>query len=175
MELKNIPIESFMVKPVNLWMNQWLILTSGNYSEGKFNSMTVAWGSIGNMWSKPFAQVVVRPSRYTYNFIEEYDSFTLCVFEKKYRDALNLIGTKSGRDGNKIEEAGLTPVASGQIGTPSFSEAELVLECRKMYQDDMDPAHFLQSDIENNYGGSNYHRIYFGEIIAISGIDKYCA
>ena len=91
----------------------------------------------------PFAQVVVRPIRYAYEFMERYDTFTLCAFQKKYRLALGLPGARSGRDGDKIAEAGLTPIASTKVAAPSYAEAELVLECRKIYWNDMENRHFL--------------------------------
>ena len=169
MPVKEIPFDKLMVKAHDLWENQWFLLTCGDFSEKRFNTMTVAWGSLGSMWNKPFAQVVVRPTRYTYEFMEEYDTFTLCAFPSQYKKALLLLGSKSGRDGDKIAETGLTPVASTVVPAPSFSEAKLVLECRKMYWDDMKPSHFLSSDIDDNYPEKDYHRIYFGEVIAIVG------
>ncbi len=164
-----IPFDDFSVKVHHLWDRQWLLLTAGVFEEGLFNTMTVGWGSLGTMWGRPYAQVVVRPSRYTYGFMERYDSFTLCAFPEAFRGALNLLGTRSGRDGDKITAAGLTPIASTRVAAPGFAEAELILECRKIYWDDMDPAHFLDPAIENHYPMKDYHRIYFGAILAIFG------
>jgi flavin reductase (DIM6/NTAB) family NADH-FMN oxidoreductase RutF len=168
-----IPFDEFLVKAHHLWAKQWLLLTAGDFAGGRFNTMTVGWGSVGTMWGRPFAQVVVRPIRYTYEFIERYDTFTLCAFPQRYRRALNLLGTKSGRDGDKIAEAGLTPVASTQVAAPSFAEADLILECRKIYWDDMAPSRFLDPTIEGNYPNKDYHRIYFGQILAIYGAGHY--
>jgi len=87
---------------------------------------------------------------------------------------MQLMGTRSGRDGDKIAAAKLTPVASGKVDAPSFTEAELVLECRKMYRDRMDPKGFIHSAVAANYPGKrDYHAIYFGEILAIRGISAY--
>ena len=169
MTRQRIPIEEFVVKPQHLWATQRLLLTSGDFTAGRFNAMTVGWGSLGVMWGIPFAQVVVRPVRYTYEFMERYDTFTLCAFPKKYYSALQLLGTKSGRDGDKIAESGLTPMASTQVAAPSYAEAELVLECRKIYWDDMAKDHFLDARIEKNYSRLDYHRIYYGEIVAALG------
>jgi flavin reductase (DIM6/NTAB) family NADH-FMN oxidoreductase RutF len=167
MNRQAIPIEEFVVKPYHLWHVQNLVLTAGDFAKGHFNAMTVGWGSLGVMWSVPFVQVVVRPTRYTYGFIEQYDTFTLCAFPKEYAPAVQLLGTRSGRDGNKIAEAKLTPIASTRVAAPSFAEAELVMECRKMYWDDMNPAQFLDPRIETKYPRKDYHRIYFGEIVAV--------
>lgn len=173
MSLKFIQIEEFVIKPIHLWEIQWLLLTSGDFNEKKFNAMTVGWGSVGYMWRRPFVQVVVRPIRYTYEFMERYDTFTLCAFPNPYQAALNVLGTTSGRDGDKIGKAGLTPVASKKIDAPGYAEAELVLECRKMYWDDVHPEHFLDPGISANYPRKDYHRIYFGEILSIQADEKF--
>ena len=173
MILKPIQIEDFIIRAAHLWDIQSLLLTSGDFNKGHFNAMTVGWGSIGYIWQRPFVQVVVRPIRYTYEFMERYDTFTLCAFPRKYQPALNLLGTKSGRDGDKITEAGLIPIASTQIAAPGYAEAELIIECRKIYWDDVHPEHFLDGGIDVNYPRKDYHRIYFGEILAVLGFNKY--
>jgi flavin reductase (DIM6/NTAB) family NADH-FMN oxidoreductase RutF len=170
---KHIPFNNLQVKIHRLWNQRWLLLTSGDFAAGHFNTMTVGWGSLGIMWGKPFAQVVVRPIRYTHGFMEQYDTFTLCAFPEAHRRALQLLGTRTGRDGNKIADSGLTPIASTQVAAPGFAEADLIIECRKMYWQDMDPAHFLDPDIDKHYPGKHYHRIYFGEVVAIYGTDAF--
>ncbi len=171
--LLHLQTEKFTSKPFHLWDVQSMLLTSGDFAKDHFNSMTVGWGSIGYIWRRPFVQVVVRPVRYTYEFMEEYDTFSLCAFPKEYKSALQLLGTKSGRDGDKIKESGLTPVECKVISAPRFAEADLVLECRKIYWDDLEPNHFLDSEIDNNYPRKDFHRIYFGEILAIFGDAAY--
>jgi len=168
-DLQEISIQSFTSDSFDLWDKTWLLLTSGDFSMGKFNSMVVAWGGFGIMWNKPMAMVVVRPTRHTFSFINAFNTFSLCVFPEYYRDAMNLLGTKSGRDGDKIKDSGLTPIASSAIASPVFNEAELMLECRKMYWDDLDPQHFLDPKIEKNYAKKDYHRMYFGEVLRITG------
>lgn len=164
MHVRKISAEELSVRAVDLWMNQWLLLTAGTLED--CNMMTVAWGSIGCMWSKPFAQVVVRPQRHTYGFMEKSDSFTLCAFPEEYRDALQTMGTTSGRNGDKVSRTSLTLKASTKVAAPAYEQAELILECRKMYFQDMDPAGFLDESIQKNYPKKDYHRIYFGEIVA---------
>jgi flavin reductase (DIM6/NTAB) family NADH-FMN oxidoreductase RutF len=173
MPLNPIPADKFIVNNVDLWSNKWLVLTSGDFENKKFNSMIVGWGSLGVIWNKPFAQIVVRPTRYTHQFMEQYDTFTLCAFPEKYRKALNLLGSKSGRHGDKIAESGLQPIASIKVAAPAFAEAELIIECRKIYWDDFKPGHFLDQRIHNNYPLKDYHRVYFGEILIIHGVEKY--
>jgi len=137
--------------------------------------MTVGWGSLGVMWNRPFVQVVVRPTRYTFEFMEKYGTFTLCAFPEACRPAVQLLGAKSGRDGDKIKESGLTPRAASAVAAPMFAEAEFVLECRKIYWDDFDPARFLAPDIARNYPQKDYHRFYFGEIVAASATAAFLA
>jgi flavin reductase (DIM6/NTAB) family NADH-FMN oxidoreductase RutF len=168
-----IEIEHFRADIHRLWDEQWFVLTAGDFVHGRYNSMTVSWGSLGILWNKPLAMVVVRPTRHTHGFMERSESFTLCAFSETYRAALNILGSKSGRDGDKIKEAGLTPEASQLVAAPGFAEAELILECRKIYWQDMDPSHFLVPEIERNYPQKDYHRIYFGEVLGIFGEEKY--
>lgn len=165
--------EQFLTHIYDLWEHQWLVLTSGDFAAGRFNGMTVAWGSFGSMWARPFAQVVVRPQRYTFEFLEAYPTFTVCAFSEVYRPALNIMGSKSGRQVNKIAEAGLTPIASSAVAAPGYAEAELIVECRKLYWDDMEAGHFLDPDLGKGYPSRDYHRIYYGEILAIWGEEKY--
>ncbi|MBA7470719.1 Flavoredoxin [subsurface metagenome] len=151
------------------WKKRWFLLTAGDYTSRKFNSMTVAWGGLGAMWDRPFAMVVVRPSRYTFEYMERYPTFTLCRFPEGNKKALLFCGSKSGREVDKIKQCGLTPMASTKIDAPGFTEAELIIECKKIYSDDYKPDRFLAEHIERSYRSKNYHRIYFGEIEAIWG------
>ncbi|HHY47584.1 MAG TPA: flavin reductase family protein [Firmicutes bacterium] len=167
MERKPIPVYDFTARPYHLFDRQWLLLTSGDFHKNHFNAMTISWGAIGFIWDRPLLIAVVRPTRYTYEFANHYDTFTVCAFPESCRDALNLLGTKSGRDGDKIAESGLTPVASQVVAAPSFAEADLVVECRKVYWQDLDPSHFLDPSIEEFYPHKDYHRAYFGEVVGI--------
>ena len=174
-KLKEIPLYEFAPRILHLWDKQWFLLTSGNYSTRHYNTMTVAWGYFGIMWNKPVAMVVVRPTRYTFEFMNRYDTFTLSGFDKKYKKDLNLLGTKSGRDTNKLAETDLTVIPSHQVDAPTFREASLVLECKKIYWDDFKQDHFLDPSIDRNYPRKDYHRIYFGEILLILGTEEYTA
>jgi flavin reductase (DIM6/NTAB) family NADH-FMN oxidoreductase RutF len=168
-----IPTAEFLAVPFQLFGERWLLLTSGTNKAGAFNPMTISWGSLGVMWGKPMAMVVVRPQRFTYRFMEETDGFTLCAFPDEHRQILEYCGQHSGRDGDKASKAGLTPETSTTVAAPSFAEAELVIECRKMYFQDFNPANFLSPDIAANYTGKDYHRMYLGEILAITGVKSY--
>jgi len=162
--MKQIDVNQLSIRAIDLWMNQWLVLTSGTLED--CNMMTVAWGSIGCMWSKPFVQIVVRPQRHTYKFLEKSDTFTLCAFPEKYRQALQTLGTLSGRDGDKLKKTPLTLKKSVKVPAPSYNEASLILECSKIYFQDIDPNGFIDTGIQDNYTQNDYHRVYFGEILA---------
>ncbi len=142
----------------------WMLITAGTLQS--FNMMTASWGGLGVLWEKQVAMCVIRPGRHTYGFVEKSPLFTLSFFTEAFRPALDLCGTKSGRDTNKAKEAGLTPIAT-PTGGVSFDEARLILECRKVYTHDLDPARFLDPAIERNYPSKDYHRIYVGEIGSI--------
>ena len=137
-----------------------MLVTAG--SHGSFNTMTASWGGLGVLWSKKVSFIVIRPSRYTYEFIERSASYSLSFFEEKNRDALMLCGSKSGRDMDKVKEAGLTAVTDD--GPIYFKEARLVMQCRKLYFQDLQPVNFLDGSIEKNYPQKDYHRWYVGEI-----------
>ena len=162
--MKKIDPLKLSVDNVGLWDEQWMLLTSGTSDD--YNMMTVSWGSIGCMWNKPFAQIVVRPQRYTFEFLEKNDSFTLCAFPEEFRTSLQLLGSKSGRYGDKLSVTDLTPKKSTKISTPAYNEAILILECRKIYYQDLNPEGFLYKSIQDNYPLNDYHRVYYGEILA---------
>jgi len=170
MTLHPIEINEFLARPVDIWHEGWFLLTAGSFSGRHYNTMTIEWGSFGYIWGRPLAQVAVRPTRYTYQFMEDYDTFTLSAFPESYREALRQLGSKTGRVGDKISEAGLRIVAASSVDAPTFAEAELVVECRKMYYTDINPANFVLRDIDGAiYPKHDYHRLYYGEILAIQG------
>jgi flavin reductase (DIM6/NTAB) family NADH-FMN oxidoreductase RutF len=166
-----IKAKDLILPAVDIWFKRWFVLTAGDME--KFNSMTVAWGSIGGMWEMPFVQVVVRPTRHTFGFMNESATFTLCSFPAKYRKDLAVIGSKSGRDGDKIALTRLTPVKSAVAAAPSFKEADLVIECRKIYWQDLDDRNFLSDKIAAQYPEMDYHRVFFGEILRIRGSKEF--
>jgi flavin reductase (DIM6/NTAB) family NADH-FMN oxidoreductase RutF len=167
----NIKPNDLLIKAADIWLNRWWLLTAGDCEN--YNTMTVAWGSVGGMWGKPFVQVVVRPQRYTYEFMEKYKTFTLCSFPFKYRNDLQKLGTFSGRHGDKIAQTQLTIEPSIVVEAPRFEEADLAIECRKIYLQDMNPEGFIERSIDENYPEKDYHRIYFGEILHIEGTADY--
>lgn len=108
----------------------------------------------------------IRPSRHTFSFIENNSGFTLSFFTEEYRQALKICGSKSGRDIDKVKATGLTPVKS-VAGNVYFNEARLVIECSKIYSQDISPELFLDPEIASNYSDGDYHRLYIGEIKSV--------
>jgi flavin reductase (DIM6/NTAB) family NADH-FMN oxidoreductase RutF len=162
--MKSVDINTLSFKAVDWWKNQWLLLTAGTMDD--CNMMTVGWGSIGCMWWKPFIQIVVRPQRYTFEYTEKCDSFTVCGFPPEYREDLQLLGSVSGRDGDKLSKTKLTLKESTIVSSPAYNEATFILECRKMYRQRFDPNCFLDDSIPQHYPNADYHIAYFGEIVA---------
>ena len=163
---KTIVPEMIKENPFHLIGQDWMLITAGHgESHRTFNTMTAAWGSLGTLWHKPVSFCFVRPTRYTYEFMEKNEIYTLSFFSKAYKEALSLCGTSSGRDTDKVTKAGFTAFEI-QPGAVTFNEARLVLVCRKWYYQDLDPTHFLDPGIEKNYPQKDYHRMYVGEVIS---------
>ena len=141
--------------------DRWMLITAGNAE--KCNTMTASWGGLGILWNLPMAIAYIRPQRYTKQFVDENEYFTLSFFPDQYRRELALCGTKSGRDMDKVKECGFT-VAAAECGAPYFEEAELVFVCRKRMVIPMDPAAMPDEVKEKHYKG-DYHDMYWGEIV----------
>ncbi len=143
----------------------WMLITAGTMDD--FNMMTASWGHLGIMWNLPVAVCYIRPQRYTYGFANKYNDYTLSFFDESHRDILHFCGTKSGRDFNKLKETGLVPVET-EAGNIYYEQASLVLECRKIYQDDMREDNFIRKEIsDKNYPKKDFHRFFFGEIVNV--------
>ncbi len=142
--------------------SDWMLITAGTLHE--FNTMTASWGGMGVLWNKNICWCVIRPHRYTYRFVEDSDRFTLSFFEEQHRSILKFCGAKSGRDVDKMAATGLT-ARETETGAVYFAQARLVLECRKIYIHDLDPANFLDASINDKYPEKDYHRLYLGEVV----------
>ena len=140
----------------------WMLITVKDERQGRVNAMTASWGTLGVLWHKPIAICFIRPQRHTFGLAEQNDRISLAFLGEEYRAALRLCGTKSGRDCDKLEEAGLSSLTLD--GVPVIAEAELVLICRKLYVDDIKKDGFLDPSLLSNYPEEDYHRIYVCEI-----------
>ena len=145
---------------------QWAIVSAGKIDD--YNCMTLSWGMLGNVWEHPGAAVTiyVRPDRYTFEFMEKNDYFVISFLPEKNRKDAELLGTLSGRDGDKFAATGLT-VAKTAEGTPYPAEANLVLVCRKLYADDLKENAFIDPEMLKHYAAKDYHRFYICEITEV--------
>ena len=162
-EFKEIDCESLSDNPFKLVGKDWMLITAGDRE--RFNLMTAAWGGLGVLWQRNVAFCFVRPTRHTFSFIERSDRYTLSFFGDEYRNILNFCGSKSGKDVDKVAETGLTPIFEN--GFIYYEQARLVLQCRKVYAQDLVPDAFLDPKINDLYPLRDYHRMYVGEIVKL--------
>lgn len=144
--------------------DDWCLVTAG--TKEKCNTMTISWGGLGVLWNKNVCYVFIRPTRHTFPLMEKHEYFTLGFFEEEKKDILQFCGTNSGKDVNKIEKCELTLMETTNKAV-YFQESRLVLECKKLYTQDIDPAKFLAADINVFYPQKDYHRLYIAEIVNV--------
>lgn len=162
MDLKN-----FDFKPL-YDIDHWALLTAGN--KEAFNTMTISWGGLGTIWNKPVVTVYVKPIRYTYEFMEKENYFTISFYDDSYKKDLAVLGSKSGRDEDKLSLTNLTPIYLEN--TVSFEQAKLTIVCKKIYYQDLildhiDKNSIKSSDFDRFYKSEPAHRMYIGEVIDI--------
>ncbi|MBQ1620203.1 MAG: flavin reductase [Oscillospiraceae bacterium] len=144
-----------------LYNKRWALVTAGR--KDSFNTMTISWGGLGTLWNRDVATVYIRPERYTYRFLNENERFTISFFPEQYREDLMLLGTLSGRDGDKLAKTKLTAreLAPGVMG---FEQAKVTLVCRKIFWQDMDKANIDPAIAKQVYANAQVHRIFIGEV-----------
>ena len=148
---------------IDEFKNKWALVTARK-KDGTYNTCTIAWGSIGELWSKNVVTVYVKPIRFNDSFLQEDDYFTVTFFKDGYKGAMGICGSKSGRDVDKIKEANLTPVVLENGIT--FEGAKRVYVCKKLYQGQFETKGFVDSQdiIDKYYKDEPYHNFYVGEI-----------
>ncbi len=161
---KNIDISTLNDNFFTKIGKEWMLVTAGD--ENKCNTMTASWGGIGILWNKKVAFSFIRDSRYTLELMDSHDGYTLSFFGGKMMKELTFCGRNSGRDVDKIQAVGLTPVYDN--GVTYFEEAELVLVCRKLYKQQMTPDCFLDKSLaEQHYADHDWHEFFVGEIVSV--------
>ena len=177
--LKTIRPEALTDNPFKLIGKDWMLISTcttrqtedGEIITGTPNTMTASWGGLGILWNKPVATIYIRPQRYTKELIDQSEYFSLSVLSEKYRNALNYCGQHSGRDGDKFKAAKLDVEYTNSI--PWVKQARLVLFCRKLYAQELDPYSFTDSHIcDQNYRKNDFHTMYIAEIIRVTVDDK---
>ena len=142
---------------------KWALLTAGTVDN--FNTMTVSWGGLGTIWNKSVATAYVRVSRYTHEFMDRNEFFTVSFYPEEKRKTLAVLGTKSGRDMDKIHNSGLTAVRAGE--SVSFREAEVTLVCRKLFCQRLELSNIPEEVIKACYASGDPHDMYIGEVVEI--------
>ena len=161
---KEVAIESLAFNPFTKIGVEWMLVTAGD--EQSYNTMTASWGGLGVMWGKNIANVYIRPQRYTREFVDGNEYFTLSFYDKEYKKALGICGSKSGRDVDKAAETGLTPYFVE--GTTAFAEANMILVCKKQYRQEMGAEFFIEQENDKEfYPEKDYHIMYMAEVVKV--------
>lgn len=144
---------------------EWMLITAG--TPENFNMMTASWGGAGFLWNRPVATIFVRPERYTYGFIEKTGRFSLSFLGEDHRAVHKVTGSKSGRDTDKVAEAGLHPLFT-ETGGIFYEETRLGLECKVLYADGIEASNFLDRALAEQWYGvqGGFHKMYVAEITA---------
>lgn len=153
----------FNTEIFGLFKKRWGLVTVGD--EKKFNTMTVSWGGLGTIWGRPVATVYVRTSRYTHEFMDNYEYFTVSFYSEDKKKILGVLGSKSGRDIDKMHDSGLTPVKAGESMT--FKEAQTTIVCKKLFKQRVELSNIPQDIVEQYYSTDAPHDMYIGEVVAI--------
>lgn len=163
MSFQSVDVKSIQGNPWKMIGDEWMLIAAEN--GGRVNAMTASWGGVGIMWGKTVATAYIRPQRYTKEFVDAGDHFTLSFFGGDEKKAMGYLGKVSGREeSDKIEKAGLHVISLE--GQPAFEEAKLVLVCRKLYAQELKPECFFGTeDIEKWYPGNDFHTMYIAEIV----------
>lgn len=167
--MKEVSVQELQLNPMTLIAKEWMLVTAGTEERG-YNTMTASWGHLGSIWGHggglPTSVIFVRPQRYTKQFVDREELYTLCFFPQEYKPQLAYLGSHSGQDEDKVAKTGLTP-AFGE-GYTYFEEASLVLVCRKLYQAPVLEEGFLDKNVlEDCYPERDFHDLYVGEIIKV--------
>jgi flavin reductase (DIM6/NTAB) family NADH-FMN oxidoreductase RutF len=142
------------------------VLLVSQAKQGSPNAMAIGWGQVGIVWRKPVFTVLIRPSRHTYGLIEEAGEFTVNIVPPQLKDLVQYCGSVSGRNHDKFKEKGMTAISSSKIKTPIVKECILHYECRIIYKNDLISSELEASIATGFYPNGDFHRLYFGEILA---------
>jgi len=155
---------SYLKETFEVMDNMGLLLVSGDME--KCNVMTIGWGTAGIIWRRPIFIVLVRPSRYTFSLIEKKGEFTVNVPTPEMEEVVSFCGTVSGRDHDKFKEKNLTPVSGKKVRCPVVKGCSIFYECRVVHKNDVIPTELFPGISSEYYPQGDYHRVYFGEILA---------
>lgn len=159
-----IACEQLSNDPFTLIGKQWMLVTA--MKDKTVNTMTASWGGLGILWNKKVAFVFIRTQRYTKDFVDNSEYLTLSFYDESKRDALTYLGTKSGKDGNKIKAVDFHPIINGNYAY--FEEAHTVIKCKKLYAQELDEKCFMSNKIPKEvYPSDDFHTMYIVEIAEV--------
>ena len=150
--------------PIHLFAERHVAIATGQGDS--VNAMTVSHGSIGQLWHRPVVSIYISSSRYTHELLMNNEYFTVNAFPEECDSALQYLGTHSGREGDKLSAAGLTLERTG-LGNPTFREANLVIECRKIYAEPFLRERLDSTALSMLSNGTGMHTMFVGEIVNI--------
>ena len=153
--------EELNKSPFQLIGSDWMLITAEK--DNKVNTMTASWGGFGVMWGKNVVYIVIRPQRYTKEFVDNSDTFSLSFLDKSYKKQLGYLGAVSGRDEDKISKSNL--IIQHSDNTPYFEEGNLAIICKKLYAQDFKPECFITSELDTEwYPKKDHHTLYIAEV-----------
>ena len=162
---RKIDIKDFNENPFTLFKKDAALMTVGTLAD--HNTMTVGWGTLGILWRNEIAIAYVKPTRYTFEYMDKTDTFVFAWFDdsEKSKDILKFCGTKSGRDYDKDKECNLTPIEiDGGIG---YEEARLLIVCEIIYEDQFKEEEMRDISYMSIYPDNLLHHRYIGRIKGI--------
>ena len=162
-----IAADKLRLNPFAAIGKDWMLICAGK--EGKTNAMTASWGGLGVMWGRNVAFVVIRPQRYTKEFVDGSDAFSLNFFADTYREKLNYFGAVSGRDEDKIGKTGMT--VNTAEAAPYFEESHTAILCKKLFAQPYSPDAFIAPDVVSQwYPKKDFHTLYIAEVTKILAV-----
>lgn len=145
-------------------LGDWTLITSGTAENT--NVMTASWGGLGVFWEKPVSFCFINPTRHSITTMDKGDTYTISFYTEAYKEALLYCGSHTGRDTDKIKGSGLTPIKLPS-GATAFSEAWMILECKKIVAQPISPDAVVVKDLPNDWTKDGYHKMYIGEILNV--------
>lgn len=162
----NTPLD-MLLKPFSSIGHDWMLITAGHgTSREEWNTMTASWGSFGVFWNRRTITCVIRPTRFTFDFVEREELIVFSFFDPSMKKSLQICGSTSGVNTDKAFAAGLSPIML-EKNAVGFAEARLNIVCKKIYSQDIIPEHFIDASLDGNYPEKDYHRMYICEILRV--------
>ena len=142
-------------KPGNMLYPLPAVMVSVASKAGEKNILTISWA--GTICSDPpMVSISVRPNRHSYHMIEETGEFVINLTTKDLAFATDYCGVVSGRDVNKFEKLGLTPLKGKVVNAPLIEECPVNIECR------------VKQKIQ-----LGTHDMFLADVVAVTVDDKY--